>query len=164
MGFDSPLLSAEVGCTHKISDERGIYTENWPVTYKDLSQILERRREKARQKNGGMMRIKSPDGRMKWLSRGRERERKKEKNASPVVHGALHTCPRINRKCSCIWTTPLPPIPKISHIPNGLPSFSIHLTQLIPAQRCGKGNLKEKFFETSSAPFPRTNSSHCNVV
>jgi len=49
----------------------------------------------------------SPDGRMKWLSRGRERK-KREKNASPVLHGAPHTCPRINRKCSCVWPPPPP--------------------------------------------------------
>lgn len=46
VGFDSPLLLAEVGCTLKISNERGVYTENWSVTYKDLSQILERGQSK----------------------------------------------------------------------------------------------------------------------
>jgi len=77
VGFDSPLLSAEVGCTHRIWDERGVYTKNWPVTYKDLSQIPERRREKARQKKWRNDAYWSPDGRMKWLSRGRERKKER---------------------------------------------------------------------------------------
>lgn len=136
VGFDSPLLLAEVGCTLKISNERGVYTENWSVTYKDLSQILERGQSKKMRDDTYW----STNG---WLSRGIEREKERKKNASPVLHGVPQTCPRINKQEMQLRLDqsppPVPHCPKIPRIPNELPSFSIHPTQLIPAQRCGKG-------------------------
>lgn len=83
VGFDSPLLSAEVGCTLRINNERGVYTENWSVTYKDLSQIPERgERQKAEQKTGGITRFGAQIG---WLSRGRERESERKKKKEECI-------------------------------------------------------------------------------